>query len=151
MILAAGYGKRMKPLSLNKPKPLFDFRKKKLLEYSIEILHKLNISDIVVNTHYLHEQIESFINNKKWKLKISHEKKILDTGGGILKTLNFFDNKSFLVLNSDTIWTESYVRDIMKLYDTYKKNNSKACLLLAKIENSFDSNLLGDFYTYKTL
>ena len=145
MILAAGFGKRMTPLSLTKPKPLFDLHKKKLLEYSIELLHKINITDIVVNTHYLHDQIKTFIIEKKFNLKISFEQKILDTGGGILQTLDFFDNKSFLVLNSDTIWTYNYITDIRKLYNVYKKNNSKACLLLAKPQNSFDLNFLGDF------
>ena len=81
MILAAGFGKRMLPESLNKPKPLFQLDNKTLIEYSVEFLHQLQISEIVVNTHYLHNQIEDFVNQKKLNLKISFEENILDTGG----------------------------------------------------------------------
>ena len=145
MILAAGFGKRMLPESLNKPKPLFKLNDKTLLEYSVEFLHELKISEIIVNTHYLHEQIEDFIDQKKLNIKISFEEKILDTGGGILNNLDFFQNKDFIVINSDTVWTSSYQSDVFKLLDIYFTNNSKAGLLLAKPENSFDTNLLGDF------
>ncbi len=90
MILAAGFGRRMLPESLNKPKPLFKLNDKTLLEYSVKFLHELKISEIIVNTHYLHEQIEDFIDQKKLNIKISFEEKILDTGGGILNNLDFF-------------------------------------------------------------
>jgi MurNAc alpha-1-phosphate uridylyltransferase len=145
MILAAGFGKRMLPESLNKPKPLFKLNDKTLLEYSVEFLHELKISEIIVNTHYLHEQIEDFIDQKKLNIQISFEEKILDTGGGIVNNLDFFQNKDFIVINSDTVWTSSYQSDVFKLLDIYFANNSKAGLLLAKPENSFDTNLLGDF------
>ena len=145
MILAAGFGKRMLPESLNKPKPLFQLDNKTLIEYSVEFLHQLQISEIVVNTHYLHNQIEDFVNQKKLNLKISFEENILDTGGGILNNLDFFQNKDFIVINSDTIWTSVYKSDVLKLLDIYNATHSKAGLLLAKPENSFDTNLLGDF------
>jgi len=145
MILAAGFGTRLLPLTQNSPKPLLEVKGKKLLQYSIEFLLLNNIQEIIINTHYLHEQIQSFVSSNYPNIKISYEETILDTGGGILNALPFFQGENFLVLNSDTIWTDSYVKELHKLINIFHQQKRKAALLLAKQENSFDKNLLGDF------
>ena len=87
VILSAGYGKRLNPITLSKPKPLIEINNTTLLENTILTLEELGIEEIVINTHYLSKKIEEFIKNKKFESKISlfHEdEKILDTGGGVL-------------------------------------------------------------------
>ena len=76
---------------------------KKLIEYSIDLLRENNITEIIINSHYLHEKISEFINRKYPNISLSYEKNILDTGGGILNAMSFFDQENFFVLNSDTV------------------------------------------------
>lgn len=145
MILAAGFGKRLQPLTKNCPKPLLEVRGIKLLEYSIKFLLDNGISEIIINTHYLHEQITKFIKKLYPNIAISHELQILDTGGGILNALSFFKNENFIVLNSDTVWVSAYTNDLKKLIHVFEHGKNKAALLLATKENSFDKNLQGNF------
>ena len=145
MILAAGFGKRLQPLTKNCPKPLLEVHGIKLLEYSIKFLLDNGISEIIINTHYLHEQINEFIKKHYPNIAISHELEILDTGGGILNALSFFKNENFIVLNSDTVWVKNYSNDLKKLIHIFEQGKNKAALMLATKENSFDKNLQGDF------
>lgn len=145
IILAAGFGKRLLPLTKELPKPLLEIGGKKLIEYSIDLLRENNITEIIINSHYLHEKISEFITKKYPNISLSYEKNILDTGGGILNAMSFFDQENFFVLNSDTVWTRNYSDDLHKLKEVFKNGNSKATLLLAHKKNSFDKNLSGDF------
>ena len=145
MILAAGFGKRLQPLTKNCPKPMLEVHGTKLLEYSIKFLLDNDISEIIINTHYLHEQITEFIKKQYPNIAISHEREILDTGGGILNALSFFKNENFIVLNSDTVWVSDYANDLKKLIDIFEQGKKKAALLLTTKEKSFDKNLQGDF------
>lgn len=145
IILAAGFGKRLLPLTKELPKPLLEIGGKKLIEYSIDLLRENNITEIIINSHYLHEKISEFITKKYPNISLSYEKNILDTGGGILNAMSFFDQENFFVLNSDTVWTRSYCDDLHKLKEVFKNGNSKAALLLAHKKDSFDKNLSGDF------
>ena len=145
MILAAGFGKRLLPLTKQTPKPLLELKSKKLLQYSIEFLLSNKINDIIINTHYLSEQIEDFIHHNFPQIVISYEENILDTGGGIMNAISFFQGENFLVLNSDTIWNLHYQKELSRLIEIFENGKSKAALLLAKKENSFDPNFMGDF------
>ena len=145
IILAAWFGKRLLPLTKELPKPLLEIGGKKLIEYSIDLLRENNITEIIINSHYLHEKISEFITKKYPNISLSYEKNILDTGGGILNAMSFFDQENFFVLNSDTVWTRNYSDDLHKLKEVFKNGNSKAALLLAHKKDSFDKNLSGDF------
>ena len=145
MILAAGFGKRLLPLTKQTPKPLLELKGKKLLQYSIEFLLSIKINDIIINTHYLSKQIEDFIHHNFPQIVISYEKNILDTGGGIMNAISFFQGENFLVLNSDTIWTLHYQKELSRLTEIFENGKGKAALLLVKKENSFDPNFIGDF------
>ena len=145
MILAAGFGKRLLPLTKQTPKPLLELKGKKLLQYSIEFLLSNKINDIIINTHYLSKQIEDFIHHNFPQIVISYEKNILDTGGGIMNAISFFQGENFLVLNSDTIWTLHYQKELSRLTEIFENGKGKAALLLVKKENSFDPNFIGDF------
>ena len=101
MILAAGLGTRMKPLTLEIPKPLIKVGSKNLLERSINLLENHGVEQIIINVHYLADQVEKFISNVKSKVKIiiSDEKDfLLDTGGGVKKGTKIFGKKPFFCL-----------------------------------------------------
>ncbi len=147
MILAAGLGKRMQPLTLKTPKPLLEINNYTLLERAINLLISHGVQEISINVHYLPDQIKSFINRKKFKVKITisnEESLLLDTGGGVLKgTQNFGDNP-FFVINPDTVWSKHYLAELKSLEVIYLKNN-KPTLLLVNKKLSIDPSFKGDF------
>ena len=146
MILAAGLGKRMQPITLKTPKPLIQVGNKKLLHRAIELLINHGVDEIAINVHYLADQIKDFINKKKYKAKIiiSHEQDmLLDTGGGIFNATKSF-KEPFVVINPDTLWSNAYSTELSDLEDLYFQHK-KACLLLVNKSLSFDSSFNGDF------
>ena len=147
MILAAGLGKRMQPLTLKTPKPLLEINNCTLLERAINLLISHGVQEISINVHYLPDQIKSFINRKKFNVKITisnEENLLLDTGGGVLKgTQNFGDNP-FFVINPDTVWGNNYLAELKSLEVIYLKNN-KPTLLLVNKKLSIDPSFKGDF------
>ena len=147
MILAAGLGKRMQPLTLKIPKPLLEINNISLLERTINLLVSHGVKEISINVHYLSNQIKSFINKKKFLAKISisnEEDLLLDTGGGVLKGTQNFGDKPFFVINPDTIWSKDYLEELKSLETIYFKNN-KPTLLLVNKKASIDNSFSGDF------
>ena len=147
MVLAAGLGKRMQPLTLKTPKPLLEINKISLLERAINLLIKSGVEEISINVHYLPEQIEKFIREKKFKVEVNISKEtdaLLDTGGGILEATKHFDDNPFYVINPDTLWSDRYIEEVKRLEDSYSKNK-KPTLLLVNKKLSFDGSFKGDF------
>lgn len=147
MVLAAGLGKRMQPLTLKTPKPLLEINNISLLERAINLLIKSGVEEISINVHYLPEQIEKFIREKKFKVEVNISKEtdaLLDTGGGILEATKHFDDNPFYVINPDTLWSDRYIEEIKRLEDSYSKNK-KPTLLLVNKKLSFDGSFKGDF------
>ena len=147
IILAAGLGKRMQPLTLKKPKPLLEIRGKTLLERAIELLINHGVEELSINIHHLGDQIEKYISKLKFKanIKISNEKQqLLDTGGGVKKGTQRFKDNPFFVINPDTLWTEKYLEEIRTLEKIYFKEKTP-CLLLVNKELSIDKSFKGDF------
>lgn len=106
MILAAGFGTRLKPLTDKTPKALIPYKGKPLIVHQIDALKKLSINEIIINAHYLKEQVIEFFNNNRFgvKINISVEEEILGTGGGIINAEKYLKNEShFLVVNADVI------------------------------------------------
>ena len=147
LILCAGFGKRVAPLTDKTPKPLLKIKNNVLLDKSINFLEKCGINKIKINTHYLAQEIENFIRaqNYKIKIEISYENEILDTGGGIKNLIKNEVDENFLVLNPDTIWDDKYLDEVVKMENLFFKNNLNNVLLLVKKSNSFDKRLNGDF------
>ena len=146
MILAAGLGKRMQPITLKTPKPLIQIGNKNLLERAIELLINHGVEEIVINVHHLPSQIKDFINSKKYETKIiisDEQNMLLDTGGGILHATKSF-KKPFIAVNPDTLWSNAYCNELKDLEDLYFKKK-KPCLLLVNKKLSFDSSFKGDF------
>ena len=147
IILAAGLGKRMQPLTLKKPKPLLEIRGKTLLERAIELLINHGVEELSINIHHLGDQIEKYISKLKFKanIKISNEKQqLLDTGGGVKKGTQRFKDNPFFVINPDTLWTEKYSEEIQILEKTYFKEKTP-CLLMVNKKLSIDKSFKGDF------
>ena len=146
MILAAGLGKRMHPITFKTPKPLIQIGKKNLLERAIDLLINHGIEEIAINVYHLSDQIKDFINNKKFKAKIiisEEQNQLLDTGGGILNATRNFQ-KPFIAINPDTLWNSDYLNELKDLEDLYFREK-KNCLLLVRKNLSFDSSFKGDF------
>jgi len=147
MILAAGFGKRLNPLTLKYPKPLLKIGEETLLSNTINFIEQLEIEHAVINTHYLEEQITEYINKKKFNLKITiinEKEKILETGGGIKNALKNF-SEDFLCINPDTIWNKNYIKEFKKMESNFFLEKKKCYLLVVDKIKSFDKNLNGDF------
>ena len=148
LILCAGYGKRLNPLTLETPKPLLKLNNISLLENTINFINDFGIKNILINTYYLKEQIEEFINKKNFNCKINlieDGNSILDTGGGILNLIKKSESENFFVFNPDTIWSKQYIAIIRKMEIFYFKNKIQNILLVVNKSKSFDKNLKGDF------
>jgi len=148
LILCAGFGKRLNPLTLDTPKPLIKLNNIPVLETCINFIESLGVNEIILNTFYLKDQIHNFINKKNFKSKIKiveDGKIILDTGGGIKNMLNHTSEENVLIFNPDTIWKKNYYKEITEMEKIYFSKKLKNILLLVKKELSFDKNLSGDF------
>ena len=148
LILCAGFGKRLNPLTLDIPKPLIELNNVSVLETCINLIESLDIKEIFINTFYLKDQIHNFINKKNFKPKISiieDGKNILDTGGGIKNMLNQTKEDDVLIFNPDTIWKNNYSKEIIEMEKFYFSKLLKNILLLVNKDLSFDKNLNGDF------
>ena len=148
LVLCAGYGKRLNPLTLKNPKPLLKLNDLTLLENTINLIKKLGISDIKLNTFYLKDQIKIFIEQKNFDVKIEiieDGDQILDTGGGILNMTNSINEEDFLVFNPDTVWSIDYLNCIKEMENFYFSKKIKNILMVVNKNLSFDKNLNGDF------
>ena len=148
LILCAGLGKRVLPLSLEIPKPLLKLNNITLLENTINLLEALKIENIKLNTFYLQNQIKDFFSNQKFKAKIEiieDGRKILDTGGGIYNLIKASDDEDFLVLNPDTIWSLNYLETIKNMQKFYFEKKIQNLLMVVSKNKSFDKRFKGDF------
>ena len=154
LILCAGFGKRLNPLTNKIPKPLLEFNKITMLERCINMIIKLGIKKIFLNTFYLEDKIFRFIKNKKFMVDIHIVKdgeKILNTGGGILNMINNSIDNDFIIFNPDTLWSENYISEIKNMQNFYFSKKLNNLLLITNKKRSFDDNLSGDFDLKKNL
>ena len=129
MILAAGLGTRLAPLTLNRPKPLVPVGNRPIIHHTITWLKSHGVDEIVVNTHHHGNQIRNYLDGGRpfgIKIHISEESEILGTGGGIRKTRRFWDNEPFVVVNGD-ILTDM---DLSVAYRTHQKRGDLVTLVL---------------------
>ena len=149
MILAAGFGKRIYPLTLKHPKPLLKIGNETLLSNALKFLELFGIKQAVINVHYLGEQIVDYINSNQFNLSINVVKekdKILDTGGGVLNAIQYFSNEPFLIINPDTIWNLHYLKELKLMEKSFFENKKNKCsLLVVNKKKSFDQSFKGDF------
>ena len=148
LILCAGLGRRLNPLTVKTPKPLLKLNNTTILESCINTIVKLGVKRVILNTFHLGDQIFNFINKKNFKIDIDivdDGSKILDTGGGILNMIRHSSDENFLIFNPDTLWNEIYIEEIDKMKNFYIENQLNNLLLVVNKKLSFDNNLTGDF------
>ena len=148
IILCAGLGKRLNPLTLTTPKPLLELKNITILERCIDLIVELGARKILLNTFHLENKIFEFIKNKKFPIDIQiiqDGEKILDTGGGILNMITNSDENDFIIFNPDTLWNKEYISEIQRMTNFYFLNNLNNILLLTDKKKSFDTSLKGDF------
>ena len=148
LILCAGFGKRLNPITLTTPKPLLEINEVTMLEKSINLIKQMGINKIFINTFYLKEHFSNFIKNKNFNIDIhivEDGESILDTGGGILNMISHSSEDDFLVFNPDTIWSNEYRDEIIKMEEIYYSKKLENILLLVNKNLSFDQRLTGDF------
>lgn len=149
MVLAAGLGTRMRPLTDTRPKPLVEVNGQTLLDHVLDILQDADVSDVVVNVHYLADQVEKHLASGRpgMRFQISDERKLLmETGGGVAQALSLISSDPFLVINSDNIWTtksEPVVAGLLRAWDEARMD---ALLLLVPHDNTRCHKGQGDFY-----
>ena len=149
MVLCAGFGKRLHPLTLYNSKPLLKIGDNTLLSNTINFLKQFGIKQIIINVHHLGNHIINYINKNKFNTAITtiHEKDdILDTGGGILNALAHFSNEPFIAINPDTIWNPNYLEELKVMEKNFFTNKKSKCFLLVVNKNkSFERSIKGDF------
>lgn len=143
MILAAGRGKRMRPLTDKVPKPLLKVAGKPLLQYHVDNLVRIGITDLVINHAYLGYQIEDYFKDGAQlgaSIQYSREEEALETGGGIYKALPLLGDQTFLVINGD-VWTDYPLERLL--------NPGKALAHLVLVDNP-GHHIAGDFHLPKS-
>ena len=149
MIMAAGLGKRMRPLTATRPKPLIEVNGKALLDHVLEKLSTAGVSKIVVNVHYLADALEAHLATRAHGLEvvISDERSLLmETGGGLVKAEPLIDCDPFLSLNSDNLWIDGPADTIKLLASQWEGSKMDALLLLVPQARALNHRGMGDFH-----
>ena len=145
MLLAAGLGQRMRPLTLTVPKPLIQVAQKPIIEYGLGALRTQNITRVVANAHWLAEQIEEWARVQQPPVTVSNERDVLlDTGGGVKKALPLLGPNPFFVLNSDSFWTEGAEPALSRMTNCFS-DEMDCLLLLSTLPASLGYEGRGDF------
>jgi len=148
MVLAGGLGLRMRPLTLTTPKPLVQLAGKPLLDHVLDRLSAAGIEMVVVNVHYLPEQIEAHVNARSSpRVIISDErKKLLDTGGGVLKALDKLGPDPFLICNADSFSMSAASNALSRLAAAFDPDNMDCLMLMATTANTIGYDGYGDMF-----
>ena len=146
MVMAAGYGTRMRPLTDDRPKPLVTVRGKALIDHALDRLVAAGVTLAVVNLHYRGEMIRAHLSRRHdIEIVFSEEDEILGTGGGVVKALPHFAGEPFFVLNSDSVWVEGYVPPLPAMQRLWNAEKMDGLLLLAAMTAAMGYDGAGDF------
>ena len=149
MVLAAGFGERMRPLTLRMPKPLVPLAGRPLLDHVLDRLAAAGVTTAVVNVHYLPEQLEAHLasrNGKPPETLVSDERGVLlDTGGGAKKALPLLGRGPFFVHNADSVWSEGATPALTRMLRNWNPATMDCLLLLAPTATSIGYAAKGDF------
>ena len=147
MVLAAGLGERMRPITDTMPKPLVKVGGQAMLDFVLDRLAAAGVERAVVNVHYLADQVERHLAGRQTpRIVISDERtKLLNTGGGVVKALDELGGAPFFHVNSDTIWIEGAKPNLTRLAEAFDPRTMDALLLLASTAGSIGYSGRGDF------
>jgi N-acetyl-alpha-D-muramate 1-phosphate uridylyltransferase len=149
MVMAAGLGKRMRPLTATKPKPLIEVGGKPLLDHVLERLRAAGVEKVVVNVHYLADALEAHLASREHGLEvvISDERDLLmETGGGLVRAAPLIDSDPFLALNSDNLWIDGPADTLKLLASQWDDTRMDALLLLVPLARALNHSGMGDFH-----
>ena len=145
MVLAAGFGTRMRPVTERVPKPLVPVCGRALIDHVLDRLVAAGVSRVVVNVHYKAEMVEAHVAARRdLEIRLSHEDALLDTGGGIAKALPLLD-ETFYVVNSDVIWLDGKLSALTRLARAFDPARHDARLLLQRTARAVGYDGPGDF------
>ncbi len=147
MILAAGLGKRMRPITSTMPKPLIEIRGRALIDYSLDALSRNGVERVVVNVHYLADLMRAHLRKRRdIEIVISDETDmLLDSGGGIVKALPELGGEPFYVINADTFWIDGYRDNLDLLAELWNPARMDVSLLIAEMRQATGYDGTGDF------
>jgi MurNAc alpha-1-phosphate uridylyltransferase len=146
MIMAAGFGTRMRPLTDDRPKPLVTVRGRSLLDHALDRLVAAGVTTVVINLHYRAQQVEDHLAGRRdIEIRYSLEEEILGTGGGVVKAMPNFDGEPFFILNSDSVWVEGYVSPLKAMQRIWDPERMDGLLLLAAMTTAMGYDGRGDF------
>jgi len=149
MVLAAGLGKRMRPLTATRPKPLIEVAGRTLLDRTLDHLRSAGVRRAVVNVHYFADQVEAHLRGSDQQLEvvISDERDLLlETGGGVCHALPLIDGDPFYVVNSDNVWVDGAVSSLKLLAQRWDDVTMDALLLLVPLARAACHGGRGDFH-----
>ena len=149
MVMAAGLGKRMRPLTATRPKPLVEVAGKTLLDHTFDHLRAAGVRKAVVNVHYLADALEAHLANRVTGIEtvVSDEReRLLETGGGLVRALPLIDADPFLVVNSDNLWIDGPIDSLRLLASNWDDAKMDALLLLVPLARAHCHNGQGDFH-----
>lgn len=149
MVMAAGLGKRMRPLTATRPKPLIEVAGRALIDHVLDRLRAAGVGKAVVNVHYLPGVLEAHLKNRVEDIEIavSDERELLlETGGGLKRALPLIDADPFLVVNSDNLWIDGPVDTLRLLAAGWDEARMDALLLLVPLARANCHNGRGDFH-----
>ena len=149
MVMAAGLGKRMRPLTASRPKPLVEVAGRPLLDHVLERLRNAGVETVVVNVHYLPDALEAHLAARADGLEVvvsDEREQLLETGGGLVKALPMIDCDPFLAVNSDNLWIDGPADTLKLLASHWDDGKMDALLLLVPHARAQNHRGLGDFH-----
>ncbi|WP_182086658.1 nucleotidyltransferase family protein [Aureimonas sp. ME7] len=147
MILAAGLGKRMRPITSTIPKPLVEIRGKALIDYGLDALKRNGVERVVVNVHYMADLMRAHLRKRRdMEVIVSDETdRLLESGGGIVRALPHLGHEPFYLINSDTFWIDGYRDNLDLLADLWNPASADMLLLIAEMRQATGYDGRGDF------
>lgn len=147
MVLAAGLGKRMRPITSTMPKPLVEVRGKALIDYGLDALARAGVKRVVVNVHYMADLVRAHLRRRKdLEIVVSDESEtLLESGGGVVKALPQLGSDPFFLINSDTFWIEGYRDNLDLMTEIFDPAGMDALLLIADMKRATGYEGRGDF------
>jgi len=148
MVMAAGLGKRMRPLTATRPKPLIEVAGKTMLDHTFDHLRAAGVKRAVVNVHYLADQVEAHLKARAGDIEVlisDERKQLMETGGGIVQAREMLGDQPFFTVNSDTMWVDGPIDALRQLAATWDSERMDALLLVVPLARAYCHRGQGDF------
>lgn len=147
IVLAAGLGKRMLPITATMPKPLVKVAGRTLIDFALDKLHEAGIGQVVVNVHHFADMLEAHLRTRDVpRIVVSDEREaVLETGGGVKKALPLLGDAPFITFNSDSLWIEGAEPNLSRLVEAWNPATMDVLMLVAPLSTSIGYEGRGDF------